>query len=360
VLASARTTPEAPDLQALFAVMRERGVTAVVMEVSSHALALGRVDGTVFDVAAFTNLGRDHLDFHADLEDYFAAKARLFGPGRARRAVVSVDDAYGQRLARAAAVPVVRVSTAAPAPQTAGGGRGADWRVEGIESGPSGAQRFRVLGPDGVELPAVIRLPGIFNVANAVLAVAALVSAGVPAPDAVRGIADVDVPGRMERVLAGHHGSGQEFVALVDYAHTPDAVEAALRTLRPATAGRLVIVLGAGGDRDRDKRAGMGAAAARHADVLLVTDDNPRSEDPETIRAAVLRGALDVPAGLRGEVLEVAGRSAAIAAAVRRARPGDTVLVAGKGHEQGQEVDGVVHPFDDRVELRRAIDMVLT
>jgi UDP-N-acetylmuramoyl-L-alanyl-D-glutamate--2,6-diaminopimelate ligase len=351
VLPSVRTTPEAPDLHAMFATMRERGVTAAVMEVSSHALALGRVDGTVFDVAAFTNLGEDHLDFHVDLESYYAAKAALFEPERAGRGVVMVDDAYGERLRLEAGVPVVTVS-AFPGDRPAGTGP-VDWRVVDVVAEPSGAQRFRVLGPDGVDQQTVLRLPGAFNVANAALAVAALAAAGVRPADSVRGIAAVDVPGRMER-LRGAGVDDLGIVAIVDYAHTPDAVAAALQTLRPATKGRLVVVLGCGGERDRGKRARMGEVAARHADVLIVTDDNPRSEDPAAIRAAVLAGA--AAADERGEVLQVGGRSAAIAEAVRRCRSGDTLLLAGKGHEQGQEVDGVVHPFDDRTELRRAIE----
>jgi UDP-N-acetylmuramoyl-L-alanyl-D-glutamate--2,6-diaminopimelate ligase len=195
-----------------------------------------------------------------------------------------------------------------------------------------------------------LRLPGTFNVANAVLAAALVDAVGVPVEAALSGLADTVVPGRMEPV-----DGGQPFVAVVDYAHTPDAVRTALTALRTATSGRVLTVLGCGGDRDPGKRAEMGRAAAEGSDVLVVTDDNPRSEDPAAIRAAMLAGAREVPEGRRGEVLEVGDRRAAITEAVRLARPGDTVLVAGKGHETGQEVGGRTGPFDDRVVLREAL-----
>ncbi|MGH8774595.1 MAG: UDP-N-acetylmuramoyl-L-alanyl-D-glutamate--2,6-diaminopimelate ligase [Jiangellaceae bacterium] len=344
-VASIRTTPEATDVHALLALMRERGTTACVMEVSSHALAYGRVDGIVFDVAGFTNLSQDHLDFHDDLEDYFATKAKLFTPGRARRGVVCVDDDYGRRLAKQAAIPVVTVATKGDA----------DWRVTDREIAHAGATTLAVIGTeDGRRLPVSSPIPGDFNVANAVLAVVMLTEAGVEAGDALRGVATCPgVPGRMERVQSAAAGGP---LGVVDYAHTPDAIETVLRALRPSTLGRLVVVVGAGGDRDAGKRPLMGAAAARHADVVIVTDDNPRSEDPAAIRAAVLRGTSAVPAQERGVVKEVGDRRAAIEAAVAETtgRP-DTVAVVGKGHEQGQEIAGVVYPFDDRVELREAL-----
>ncbi len=334
---SIRTTPEATDLQAAFAAMAERGVTAVAIEVSSHALALGRVDGTRFTAGAFTNLSRDHLDFHRDMDSYFAAKALLFD-GRCEHEVVTVDDPYGRRLVTPATVTV-----------SAAGDPAAAWRAVEVAPTAGGSTGFRVVGPGGVDLPALVRMPGTFNVANGLLAIATLVTVGVPAPVAVRGVATRGVPGRMEKV-----DLGQGYVAVVDYAHSPDAVQRLLAALRPVVTGRIVLVLGAGGDRDREKRPLMGAAGAAGADVLLVTDDNPRSEDPAAIRAAVLAGALGVRD--RGEVAEVPGRRAAIVEAVRRARPGDAVVVAGKGHEQGQEIGGVVHPFDDRAVLRAALE----
>lgn len=331
-VSSALTTPEAPDLHGLFAVMREDGVETCAMEVSSHALVLGRVDGVVFDVAGFTNLGRDHLDFHADVEEYFDAKASLFTPERARRAVVTVDDPYGRRLRDEARIPTVGFSTS---------GADAEWRAERIELGAAGST-FEAVGPAG-RWPVRVPLAGGFNVANALLALALATESGLDPDRVARGLsATTGVPGRLEPVDAG-----QDFTAVVDYAHKPDAVEAALAALRPVTSGRLIVVIGAGGDRDRGKRPVMGEIASRLADVVIVTDDNARTEDPASIRAALVEGARTGAADVR----EIGDRRAAIAEAVATARPGDTVLVAGKGHETGQEVDGVVHPFDDRTVL---------
>ncbi|MBV7694888.1 UDP-N-acetylmuramoyl-L-alanyl-D-glutamate--2,6-diaminopimelate ligase [Streptomyces sp. TRM70350] len=339
---SERTTPEATDLQALFAVMRERGVEAVAMEVSSHALVLGRVDGCVFDVAVFTNLSPEHMEFHSDMEDYFRAKAQLFTPKRSKLGVVNIDDEYGRRLAREATVPVVTYS--------AEGHPDADWRAEDVEVGPLDSP-FTVLGPKGERISARSPLPGPFNVANTLAAIVALAAAGLDAQTAADGIAAVPgVPGRLERVDAG-----QDYLAVVDYAHKTDAVESVLKALRKVTKGRLHVVLGCGGDRDITKRGPMGAAAARLSDTAVLTSDNPRSEDPLAILATMLQGAATVPAHERGEVVLFEDRAAAIAAAVDRARPGDTVLVAGKGHEQGQDIAGVVRPFDDRQVLREAI-----
>jgi UDP-N-acetylmuramoyl-L-alanyl-D-glutamate--2,6-diaminopimelate ligase len=336
------TTPEAPEIQALLATLVERGVADVVMEVSSHALAMHRVDGIAFRVAAFTNLSQDHLDFHTDMEDYFAAKARLFGGGFGpdTEAVVMVDDEWGRRLS-ASLDGAITVSTSDAAPAT--------WSARDIEEHPGAGSTFRVLGP-GVDLAAGCALPGRFNVANTVLALALLDRVGVQVAEVAPAVAAAGVPGRMERIDVG-----QPFAAVVDYSHKPAAVQAALRALRASTPGRLVVVLGSGGDRDRAKRPMMGEVAARGADVLIVTDDNPRSEEPAEIRAAMLAGALSVPDGERGEVREVGDRAEAIAAAVSLAGPGDTVLVAGKGHEPGQEIAGVVHPFDDREVLRSAL-----
>jgi UDP-N-acetylmuramoyl-L-alanyl-D-glutamate--2,6-diaminopimelate ligase len=344
-LPSARTTPEAPDLQALLAVMHERGVTAVAMEVSSHALALGRVDGTTFDVAVFTNLTEDHLDFHADLEDYFAAKASLFTPGHARRAVVDVDDEYGARLAAHATVPVVTVSPS---------GGPAGWRVVDADLDARG-RTYSLVGPDGSRLAASTALAGDFNLADAALAVVALVETGADPARAAAGVAACPgVPGRMERVGDGADGGP---LALVDFAHSPDALERLLATCRGlvGAGGRLVVVVGAGGDRDPYKRPVMGEIAAREADVAVLTTDNPRSEDPLAILAAMREGADRVP----GAVVEVVPeRRAAIERAVLAAGPADLVVVAGKGHEQGQEIAGTVHPFDDRVVLREALTAV--
>ena len=342
-LPSTRTTPEATDLQALFAVMREDGVDAVAMEVSSHALAFGRVDGVRYDVAVFTNLTQDHLDFHGSMEDYFAAKASLFTPQRARRAVVCIDDAYGARLAAQTALPVTTVALAAPDRPAAD----ADWVVTARSHDAELRHR------DGRAVALVPPLPGLFNVVNTALAVVACAELGVAPAAAASALERFEgVPGRMERVSTGREG---EPLAVVDYAHTPDAVAAVLQTLRPQVRGRLAVVLGAGGDRDRTKRPAMGAAAAAYADLVVVTDDNPRSEDPAAIRAAVLGGAR-AAARPRVDIRELGDRREAIRAAVRELEDGDAVAVVGKGHEPGQEVAGRMHPFDDRTELRSALE----
>lgn len=335
------TTPEAPDLQALLAVMVERGVTDVPMEVSSHALALGRVAGVRFEVGAFTNLSQDHLDFHTDLEDYFQAKAKLFD-GRSRQHVVCVDSAWGRRLVGPGTITV----------STSGS---ATWTATDVRAASDGGQSFTALGPDQVSVPITLRLPGSFNIANALLAVAMLHVAGIPPAAITAGLAAVDVPGRMERV-----NLGQDFTAVVDYSHKPAAVTLALDAVhahlrRSGSRGRVITVLGCGGDRDVAKRPLMGEAAARGSELLVVTDDNPRGEDPKAIRAAMLAGVWALPADARGEVVEIGDRRRAIGYAVSMARPGDVVLVAGKGHETGQEIAGVVYPFSDRAELAAAI-----
>ncbi|WP_370636123.1 UDP-N-acetylmuramoyl-L-alanyl-D-glutamate--2,6-diaminopimelate ligase [Aeromicrobium sp. Leaf350] len=336
-VASSLTTPEAPQLQALFAVMREEGVRTCAMEVSSHALVKQRVDGFAFDVAVFLNLGRDHLDFHVDVDDYFAAKAMLFTPEHARRGVVNLDDEHGRKLARTAGVPMTTYSTE---------GSPADWRAVNVRSHRLGSE-LQLVGPHGEAVDVTVPLPGAFNVSNAVAVLVALAGEGRDLDELAAGLASSPgVPGRMEHVEAG-----QDFTVVVDYAHKPDAVTAVLHALRPVTAGRLIVVLGAGGDRDAGKRPIMGAAAAELADVLVVTDDNPRSEDPARIRREVLAGAAG-PA----ETIEIGGRAEAIAHAVSLARRGDTVVVAGKGHETGQEIDGVVHPFDDREVVRAVLE----
>ena len=332
---SGLTTPEATDLQALFAAMVERGVTAAAMEVSSHALALGRVAGTSYDVALFTNLSQDHLDFHETIDAYFAAKAALFTPGYSRAGVVNIDDGHGRQLAAAPQIPLTTYSPA--------GNPRADWRAADVRGGADGSA-FRVIGPGGVEADASVALPGPFNVANALAAIVALVEAGVGTATAVAGVAACPaVPGRLERVEAG-----QDFTVFVDYSHKPGAVRAVLEALRPVTLGNLTIVLGCGGDRDRAKRPLMGAAAAGLADVAIFTSDNPRSEDPLGILAEMLAGALGVPLRDRAHVIIEPDRAAAIGLAMAGASKGDVVLVAGKGHERGQYAGASVIPFDDR------------
>jgi UDP-N-acetylmuramoyl-L-alanyl-D-glutamate--2,6-diaminopimelate ligase len=345
VLPATRTTPEAPDLHAVLALMRQRGVWAVTMEVSSHALSLGRVDGVHFDLAVFTNLSQDHLDFHGDMESYFAAKASLYTPERSAAALVCTDDPWGRRIARLAAergVQVLSYGVEAPA----------DWSAIGIGPAGPGTSKFGVRGPGGLDIAAGVALPGRFNVANALAALAAAVHHGIDPQVAAHAIRQCPgVPGRMERVDAG-----QAHLAFVDYAHTPDAVVRAIAAARELSDGRVLVVLGCGGDRDAEKRPVMGEVAARDADVLVITDDNPRSESPTAIRAAMMGGARRVGPGARAEVLDEADRRAAIGLAAGRAGPGDVVLVLGKGHEQGQEAAGVITPFDDRVELRAAIE----
>ena len=335
VLDSTLTTPEATDLQALLAVMVQHRVRAAAMEVSSHALVAGRVAGAHYDVAVFTNLSQDHLDFHASMDEYFAAKAELFTPRYARAGVVNIDDQRGRELTASAPIPITTFS--------AEGRLAADWRAADIRSGADGST-FRVIGPGGVAADAAIVLPGQFNVANALGAIVALVEAGVGLDVAVAGIgACAGPPGRLERVERG-----QDFTVLVDYSHKPGAVEAVLTALRQVTQGCLTIVLGCGGDRDKGKRPLMGAAAARLADQAILTSDNPRSEDPLAILAEMVEGALEVPRADRAHVIVEPDRADAIALAVRRAAKGDVVLIAGKGHERGQYVGGAVIPFDDR------------
>ncbi|CQD17334.1 UDP-N-acetylmuramoylalanyl-D-glutamate--2, 6-diaminopimelate ligase [Mycobacterium europaeum] len=336
---SALTTPEAPALQAMFAAMAERGVDTVVMEVSSHALALGRVDGTGFAVGGFTNLSRDHLDFHPTMADYFEAKAKLFDPAsplRARRVVVCVDDDAGRAMA-ARAGDAITVSAA---------DQPAHWRAMDVIPVGAGGQQFIAVDPAGVRHRVGIRLPGHYNVANCLVALALLDAVGVSPEQAAPGLLATRVPGRMEEI-----DCGQDFLALVDYAHKPEALRAVLATLR-RPGRRLAVVFGAGGDRDPGKRRQMGEIAAELADLIVVTDDNPRREDPAAIRGEILAGAR----GGSAEVVEMGDRRAAIRHAAAWARPGDAVLIAGKGHETGQRGATETRPFDDRVELTEALN----
>jgi UDP-N-acetylmuramoyl-L-alanyl-D-glutamate--2,6-diaminopimelate ligase len=328
------TTPEAPDLQELLGQLRDAGATSVAMEVSSHALALRRVGGIVFDVAGFTHLGRDHLDFHGDLDSYFAAKAELFLDGRARACVVNVDGEWGRRLAgmiRAQGTPLLTTGSAADA----------DLRLQAARPDAEGRTVVSLATPEGA-LDFVVGMPGGFNVANAITAAAMVRAAGLDAAAAVAAFGTASVPGRMQRVDLGPGAPA----AVVDFAHTPEAVAAALAAL-PAPR---IAVLGAGGDRDATKRGPMGAAAAANAELVVVTDDNPRSEDPATIRAAVRAGA--EAAGGGTEVVDGGDRRSAIALALRRARGAGWVAVLGKGHETGQDIGGVISPFDDVAVLR--------
>jgi UDP-N-acetylmuramoyl-L-alanyl-D-glutamate--2,6-diaminopimelate ligase len=339
---SALTTPEAPDLQALLAVMLEQGVDTVVMEVSSHALTLGRVDGVRFAVGGFTNLSRDHLDFHPTMTDYFDAKARLFdpqSPTHSKISVICVDDDAGRSMTRVADRPVT-VSAA---------GTDADWRAENIRVVDRGAQEFTAVDPAGVHHGLRIGLPGRYNVANCLLAAALLDAVDVSPEQAAPGMRVATVPGRLEPI-----DRGQGFLALVDYAHKPGALQAVLESLRGQEHGRLAVVFGAGGNRDPGKREPMGRVAAELADLVVVTDDNPRDEDPAAIRATIMAGA--AAAATAAEIAEIGDRRGAIDYAVGWARAGDVVLIAGKGHETGQTSQGHTRPFDDREELASALE----
>ena len=330
-----RTTPEAIDLQATFRRMLDSGERACAMEVSSHALELGRAKGIHFACRIFTNLTQDHLDFHGSMEAYFAAKRRLFEQGEGA-AVVNVDDDYGRRLA-----------AELPEAITYAIDREADYRARDVRFDPAGSS-FVCDTPDG-PLELETRLPGLFNVQNALAAVAAVRSFGVE-PETVRAaLAEADrVPGRFEPV-----DEGQEFTVLVDYAHTPEALANVLRAAREITRGRLHVVFGAGGDRDRGKRPLMGRAVSELADRVIVTSDNPRSEDPDLIVDEVMEG-------VRGEAEREVDRRRAIARAVETAKAGDVVVIAGKGHEQGQEfADGRKEPFDDGTVAREALRAAL-
>jgi UDP-N-acetylmuramoyl-L-alanyl-D-glutamate--2,6-diaminopimelate ligase len=304
------------------------------MEVSSHALAQHRVDGTWFEAACFTNLTRDHLDYHASLEDYFEAKARLFDPATTARAVVNVDDEHGVELARRCRERGLALTTYAVAGDADVVAR--DVRVD-VDGG-----HFTMRSGDEDDLPLHTHLLGPLNVVNALAATVTARRVGVDDHAIADGLAAVSsIPGRLERV-----DHGQPFTVLVDYAHTPDALRAALLAARQlAGSKRVLVVFGAGGERDAAKRPLMGRAAAAGADIVVVTDDNPRSEDPGEIAAAVVAGAADGPAAVRREP----DRRSAIRGAIAEAGPGDVVLIAGKGHETEQRIGDRGIPFDDRI-----------
>ncbi len=331
----ARTTPEAPDLHRLLAWMRSAGVGVVAIEVSSHALAQQRVGGVVFAVAVFTNLSQDHLDYHGTMQRYLDAKADLFTPSHAMRGVLNADDPSARRLVRRATIPVLTYAI----------DRDADLRASGVAADPAGIS-FRV---EGVEVRS--RLLGRFNVWNCLAAMASAREVGIPLETSAGALQEVrDIPGRMETIDAG-----QEFLVVVDYAHTPDSIRVVLRGARSLAAGRVIVVFGCGGDRDRAKRAPMGQAATSSADLTVITTDNPRSEDPLAIIGEIVPGAV---AGGGNYAVEP-DRRAAIRLAVREAKPGDVVVIAGKGHEPYQEVAGATVPFDDRSIARDELGSLL-
>ncbi|MEV0354747.1 UDP-N-acetylmuramoyl-L-alanyl-D-glutamate--2,6-diaminopimelate ligase [Nocardia sp. NPDC050697] len=330
-----RTTPEADVIARHLARCRADGARAAVLEVSSHGLTEHRVDGTHFACAAFTGLARDHLDHHGSMERYFAAKAALFDPARSERAVIAVDDAWGLRLAGQVRLPTVTCGTT---PGTA-----ADWRATDIRAELTGT-RFRAHGPGG-SFPVRLRLLGTHQARNALTALAVLAGAGIDPEAAAAGMAELGVvPGRLERVDAG-----QDFLAFVDYAHNEDGQRAVLAWARSRTAGRLIVVIGATGDRDAGKRAALGRTAAHRADLVVVTDESPERESASELRHQVLAGA----AG--GETVEIADRAAAIRHAIAAARPGDLVLLAGRGADTVQRYATATRHFDDRAELAAAL-----
>jgi UDP-N-acetylmuramoyl-L-alanyl-D-glutamate--2,6-diaminopimelate ligase len=337
VLASSRTTPEAPELQALAATMRERHMRQLVMEVSSHAISLKRIKGSHFAIAAFTNLSQDHLDFHHDMESYFKVKSELFSSEYADQAFIFIDSPYGARLAESTSIAVTTLSRI---------NQKATWHFTEIHNTSSGVE-FSLRGAGGILIETRTSLFGGYNLDNLLLAIAIAHECGIDPIEIAAVIPHIKgAPGRLDAVTLG-----QSYKALVDYAHSPDAVSNVLSAAREFTSGKIIAVLGCGGDRDATKRPLMGKALVSAADIAIFTSDNPRSENPETI----LR---DMTAGLTisepSRVIQ--DREAAIRYATSIAAAGDTVLVLGKGHESGQEVAGVITPFDDRLHLAQAIE----
>jgi len=331
-LPGARTTPESTDLYATLAVMAERGITHVFMEVSSHALALSRVSGIKFDVAIFTNLTQDHLDFHGSMDNYFAAKALLFTPEYSKQAIICTDDNWGVKLAAQVKLPTVTI------------GAQGDWKTTQANSNADGmtTQQIDIKNADSILVS--VNMLGSYNATNAACALAATQLLGLSMAAGLESLKKVrSIPGRLEKVSIESPG-----IAIVDYAHSPDAVATVLTVIKDANPKRIITVIGCGGDRDSLKRPLMGKVAAQLSDIVIVTDDNPRSEDPEAIRKAVLAGTKDCPA----QVFEVGDRKVAILQALKLSEPGDVIAVLGKGHETGQEISGQVFPFDDRVVIR--------
>ena len=337
VIASKRTTPEATDLQALAAVMKERHMRHLVIEASSHAMTMHRLEVAHFAIAAFTNLTQDHLDFHGDMESYFLAKASLFNFSFADLACINIDDAYGARLATATELPVLTVSRFNPQ---------AVWHFIEIDSQSKRVQ-LKIRGAAGMLIETSTSLRGGYNFDNLLMAIAIAVELGVDPIDIAAIVPNViGAAGRLEEIAVG-----QDFTALVDYAHTPDAVSNVLASIREFTTGKVIAVLGCGGDRDPMKRPLMGQALSAHADIAIFTSDNPRSENPDAILQAMTSGIEIARPSQR-----ISDRAEAISYAVSLAGAGDTVAVLGKGHEFGQEIMGQTLDFDDRVFLAKAIE----
>jgi UDP-N-acetylmuramoyl-L-alanyl-D-glutamate--2,6-diaminopimelate ligase len=336
--AAKRTTPESTDLHRTLESAVKQESKSLVMEVSSHALALHRVAGMHYDVAIFTGLTQDHLDFHGTMENYFLAKAKLFEAELTDFAIICVDDEWGVRLTEMVKIPFVTYSSI----------NAADWSASNVELQADGKTKFTASGPSaafGVELA----MPGQFNIANALGSIAALNSQQLNPANFVSALKTVEVPGRLQRIECG-----QPFVVLVDYAHSPDAVAKALEVARQCAGdNRVIAVLGCGGDRDAAKRPLMGDAAAHGSDVVVITDDNPRSESPQEIRAQIING---VSLGTQTDLHEIADRKEAIDYAIQNARSGDCVIILGKGHEEGQEIAGEVFPFSDSVAATQSLE----
>lgn len=334
---SKRTTPESSDLQRLASEMRSKGVTHFVMEVSSHALTLERIRGSHFSSVSFTNLTQDHLDFHKTMEEYYQAKARLFTFEFAEKAFINIDDPYGCRLATETELPVTRLSRS---------DKTADWYFHSVRIEEQGMY-VSIRGLGGVLIEGFLPLRGDFNLDNALMAIALAFDSGIDPVEISSLLASlVGAQGRLEPV-----DSGQEYSAFVDYAHSPDAVMRVLKTCNALAKGRVIAVLGCGGDRDASKRILMGRALHAQSDISVFTSDNPRSEDPVKILSEMTNGlAITAPSKV------ILDRESAINYAVSLAHPGDLVVVLGKGHELGQEISGEVFPFDDRKVLKQAIE----
>ena len=326
---AARTTPESTDLFALLAVMVERGISHVFMEVSSHALELFRVWGLQFEVAIFTNLSQDHLDFHGSMANYFNAKAKLFSSRYAKAAVVCIDDEWGQKLFKQIEIPAVSI------------GKTGNWKTQISSTESTGTTTQEIHLPDGAHISLSLNMLGSYNATNAVCALAASKLLGLPIVQGLESLQHVRaIPGRLEKVKISSPGT-----VIVDYAHTPDAVATALRVISESVVGQVITVIGCGGDRDASKRPLMGRVAAQLSDVLIITDDNPRSEEPAEIRQAMMTGVDNEST----KVFEVANRREAIAMALKIAQSDDVVAILGKGDESGQEIKGESFPFDDRL-----------
>jgi len=333
-LPSARTTPEAPELQALLALALEKGSKAVSMEVSSHALDLERVNGTKFACTGFTNLSQDHLDFHKNMESYFESKAKLFTKEFSSKSVITDLESWGKKLINEVQIPFV----------TLGGDVHNDWRVSDITAA-LGHVYFELIDPRKKPYKVTLSFAGVFNAYNAALVIAMADQIGIDLKEFIAGIKDTQIPGRMQPVVMPGAALG-----IVDYAHTPEAIENVLSALKKQTHGKLIVVLGAGGNRDSEKRPFMGSAGEKFADKLIITDDNPRNESPAEIRKAVLSGIKN-----KSNSLEIGSREEAIKEAVKLATPDDTIAILGKGHETTQEIAGQIIDFDDAKHLHNAL-----